>query len=225
MRGVVGLALVSALAWVSGPVSAGVITEIGLGDFITPKVLDYQTAPLGAISGSASLFTNFGISSVSAVGSDFSDGLGNRPNASRSLWFNESGLQIVDPGAGGLAADQITYTIDFASAIGKFGWAWHDQDDAMLVEFFLGATPVGSVVSSGNHVAGGTTNDKRTLYLMNTDSFDRIAITNNTGFGGFSIDDLTLEAAAVPEPATIGLLIPGIGLLGARAATRRIMAK
>lgn len=201
-------------------VNAGTITEITSGDFSTPNILDFESATPGAISGTDSLFTDVGIAQISAIGTNFSDALGSRNNVSRSLWFNDSGLQIVDAGDSGMASYFISYTIEFTNYINKFGWGWHDQEDEMKIDFFNGVTTVGSFLSVGNLVSGSSDiDDFRTLFLMNTDAFDKIVITNNTGFGGFSIDDLTLETSAVPEPTT--MLLFGTGIAGLAAVGRR----
>ena len=199
--------------------SAGTVTSITLGDFTNASVLDFNSAPVGNISGTSSLFTSFGISSVSATfGFISSDGFGVRPNASRALWANDAGLTIVDPNAGDLA-DIVTYTIKFADLHTKVGFGVHDQQSDFLVEFFSGATAVGSTTFQSN------TADLFMVHLQNSDAFDTITISVPLP-GGFAIDNITIEASepsAVAEPASLALL--GLGLAALAPAARRRKAR
>jgi hypothetical protein len=201
---------------IAASASAGTVTPITLGDFASASVLDFNSAPLGNISGTASLFTSFGIASVAVSANGIGDSFGIRPNASRALWANSGGLAIVDPGAGDLAADGVgmVYTLVFAGLHSKFGIGVHDQGTLFTVAFFDGLTAVGSAVFDSTVDA----NDLSMAYFANTDAFDRITIT---AAGGYAIDNITIEgsAAAVPAPASLALL--GLGLAGLAATRRR----
>lgn len=196
----------------ASPALAGTVTQITLGDFTNTQVLDFNSATLGAISGTDPLFTNFGISQVTTTASVFDDTFNNRANSSRALWQNSSGLAIVDPGATNNATF-INYTLDFSSLHTNFGVGIHDQGDDFTYTFFNGVTNVGSLTLGSNTFA-----DLFQVYLENDMAFNRVTISNLGG--GFALDNITLEGASsapIPEPSTMLLLGSGlIGLIGYR---------
>ena len=197
----------------ASPALAGTITKLNLSDFTNPQVLDFNSAPVGPISGTDALFTNFGISQVTTIASDFSDNFNVRTNSSRALWHNSDGLSIVDPGAPD-NANEISYTLDFSSLHTKFGVGILDQREPFVYTFFNNAANVGSITID--------TNDMFQVYLENDMTFNRVTIIPEDGDSGFAIDNITLEgssSAPVPEPSTMILL--GTGLAGILAWRRK----
>jgi hypothetical protein len=200
------------LVWlmlICAPVSANAaVIPITFGDFTNATVLDFQSAPVGNISGTAPLFTSFGISSVSTVASNFSDDFGVRPNSSRALWANSGGLAVVDPGTVALA-NIVAYTINFQADLTKFGVGVHDQQTNFTYSFFDNNVLVGIGSLTANSP------DLNTAFFESSVPFDQVTISGTSG--GFAIDNITIEsvaAAAVPEPATLALLGIAVGALG-----------
>jgi hypothetical protein len=206
-------ALVLALACSRG---SAAITAITLGDFSNPRVLDFQSSPAGNVSGTDPLFTTFGISSVTAFSSgsiSFTDTFEVRPNSSRALWENASGLAVVDPGATRLAepatigGDALGYDLTFDSLQEKVGISTHDQGGFYFFDFYNGATLV------GHFETFATSADTNEFYFSSDLSFDRFVLSTP---GGYAIDDITLDSvAAVPEPTSLALFALGMALMAA----------
>lgn len=217
---VVACSVLSIMAAASSPTSA-VVSQITLGDFNDPVVLDFQSVPLGAIAGNDPIFTNIGIAQIipTPQGTD-TDGYDNRTNSSRALAANSTGLFVADPGTAG-AADTNDWQIDFSKNITRFGFATHDQNTLALATLYFDGVQVGSldVTPSGN--------DLFQVYVESTVPFNSFQISQPgtaSGFG-FVLDNLTLEKmdmGVIPEPITAMLGLMGLGVLG--MATRRRVA-
>ena len=214
----IGVASMLAGGAIVSSASAGVVTEITLGDFSNASVLDFNTAPLGNISGTDTVFTDFGITQASGTGSGFNDTFNTRSKSSRALWFNAGGLAVVDPGDDDNAIVNQSFMFDFAEQHNRFGFGAHDQADLDLtITFFDNLVEVGSIVITT------VTNNLSYHFLENTDSFNLVVIVANDD-GGFAIDDLTLdEASAADVPVSGTLAFIGLGLAGLGLARRRRM--
>ena len=80
---------------------------------------------------------------------------------------------------------------------------------------------LGNLVTSANFTINGNNFASFSGFAGN---FDRLVFDAVNGGGGFSLDNVTLNGAAVPEPASWAMMIGGFGLLGA-AMRRRTAAK
>jgi hypothetical protein len=181
---------------------AAPVTQITLGDFTSPRVLDFETAALGTVSGTDALFTDFGIAEMLGTGSSFIDPFDLRPSASRALWIGSGGLEVVDPGTPDNAGLS-DYEIRLASDHFRFGIAVHDYFPGadLTFEFFDGGTSVGSI-SVANPTA-----DLSPFYFEVGAAFNRVTVIPAAG-NGFAIDNITLldRDASIPEPGVMLLL-------------------
>jgi len=193
----------------TGSAEVNKITEDDVG-LAEATVLDFNSAVIGTIASTASLFTDFGIQSLSYLDSlsTYNDGFGVRNNDSRALWANASGLAIVDPGATSLGNGG--YEITLQQKNSYFGFAAHDQAGDYIITFYDGEAQVGTITTVLDLVAGSSDGaDKMTGYFYSDIQFNRVIVDES---GGFAIDDITL--GAVPEPASALMLVFGAGLVG-----------
>jgi len=193
-----------------------VVVQIGIGDFIDPTVIDFESVIIGPISGTDALFTSAGITSItpSPEGAD-TDIYNVRTNSSRALGANSTGLFIADPGTAG-AADTNNWEISFVSPQSRFGFGVHDQnDEPLLITLLLDEVQVGSLSISSPDV------EFFQLYFESTVVFNGLSVTQNaTGGFGFMLDNLTIESTSqVPVPAAVWLF--GSGLLCLVGLARR----
>lgn len=205
---------ITALAFIvaAGAANAGIISVISLADFSNPQVLDFNSAPLGNISGTDTLFTSFGIDEVSTSGvTNYSDGFDERPNSSRALWEDVNGLRIVDPEvvpATAFLGQPIAYTLKLSTAHSRFGVGVHDQAGDFTYEFFSSSVSVGSISQ------GAPSADLFQVYFESDMQFDEVRISVS-GSGGYAIDNITLEGSGVvPAPTILSLFGIGLATLG-----------
>jgi hypothetical protein len=112
-------------------------------------------------------------------------------------------------------------TLDFGVSLSYLGLLWGSVDDYNKIEFFDGATSVGSftgvnvlALPNGNQGPGGS------VYVNFNDldgAFSKVVLTSSTN--AFEIDNVAINSVGVPDSgATVGLV--GLGLI-ALAAVRR----
>ena len=142
-------------------------------------------------------------------------------------------------GAGGTGKFVTTYgTTDIAftggPAVNYFGLWVSALDANNSIAFFNGATQIGAYnltatlnglanagAYKGNPNGGGNGGEAYAfINFTSTTAFDRVQLTQGGG-GGFELDNATVGVAAVPEPATWGMMLLGFGLVGTMARRRR----
>lgn len=126
--------------------------------------------------------------------------------ASNWLYSEEPGLQttVID--------------IYFANPVNRVGF-WREMwpIDTLTVTAFSGTASLGSVSFAGGFPI---------VYFTGVEdlstSFDRIQLAMSGPDNNFlAIDDLRFEAASVPEPASLTLLVSGLGIMGLMTTRRR----
>jgi len=143
-------------------------------------------------------------------------GFGNAPGQDTTTYVTSGST-----GNGG--NDSITFLLPANGGVGYlyFGLLWGSIDDYNTLEFFDGATPVGTVTGAqvtatptGDQGAAGT----RYVNITSTVKFDRVVATSSEF--AFEIDNIAYNATIpVPAPAALGVF--GVGLLGLAWAARR----
>lgn len=159
LKKLLGCALLASFA-AATTLSAGTVTAVTMGDFTTPGTLDFESMATGNIANNDAIFSTIGILSVSGSASTFTDDFQDRQNSSdRALWLTAGNqLVVVDPGNSGsniYGQLGISYTIDFAAPVSRFGFSTHDEPftsdggQPLTITFFYGLAQVGSTLSSG----------------------------------------------------------------------------
>lgn len=140
----------------------------------------------------------------------------------------QTGVVGVDWGGGFTDGDRILFNgggsfmqFDFASPITGFGTqAWFNYfAGTITIRELLGGTLKGSWTYD---TGAGSGNKGQAAFfgVIDTAGFDRVVLTGNApGFSEFAINDLSLNATATPEPAS--LMLVGTGLLAILRSARR----
>lgn len=193
----------AALAIVTSAYSAQAATVISLSDFDNAIVEDFNTAPLGLTRLAGPMFSDLGITDISA--SYNRDKYNARANSSRALGVGANGnVSVIDTGTRGLSS---SYTLSFAAAITQFGFGIHDQRTRLTLKFSNNGTVVDTL-----RVRTGT-RDLAQFYVQAA-AFDEITISARKTKQAFALDNLTVEGpAVVPVPAGFPLFITALGAL------------
>ncbi len=205
-----------------------VITPITIGDFNNPIVLDFESVPLGDISGTDPAFTGFGISLVTGTGSDSDPIWGDiGPDTGRALFVREDGtgqLFISQFGAGDRPAeDSVTFSIELAESHVRFGVSLASLriGDPTDLTFFDGPTVVGTITVTRPDAS------EPIFYFESDVVFDEVLIEHPVGNQILGLDNITLDQSSVPAlgPLPMGgltLLLVLLGLGALRLAGRGI---
>jgi hypothetical protein len=140
----------------------------------------------------------------------------------QGLWLSD-GDSYRDPGdysaitirfADDFAASLSSFSMDVASALSSVGLTFFDRSGATIGSFTIAQSPT----ISANFTPIGYRN---------------VSVTSANGIGGFAFATLAqgnvivdnIQANAVPEPATWGLMILGFGLAGASMRRRSVKVR
>jgi hypothetical protein len=190
----IALAAVAILA-LAAPSQA---TIIGVGDFASPTIIDFEGLGGGEIGA-----TYPGVTFSGLQGGNFYDtGTGNGISGTGTNFDNGFGNPLAT----------------FASAVTRAGFyiTTNDGDDT-TVYAYLGATLIGSHFfdTFGSGVTGSFVGIE---FLGGFDSLV-IDVTSNVN-GALAIDDFRYEGSAVPEPGTLLFLGAGLAALSLRRFRR-----
>jgi hypothetical protein len=187
---------------------------------VTVSPVSATTITFDTLPGNGSLIAN-GYS-----GLDWSNfGVSNGGDLPASGYINGrvSGLNTAFNGYGNLAS--FSAATPFTLTSGYFTGAWNDG----LTVNVLGLSN-GVQVYSDSFVVNTSGPTLRTFDWANLTSvtFSSFGGTD-VGFGGggtqFALDNLTIDASAVPEPATWAMMLVGFGMMGASMRYRRRSTK
>lgn len=220
---------------------AGIVRISGPSDFTNPETLSFGAAEYGTISGTDSYFTDFGISSISAVASQATGEEYARGDYDYALWSDGSnGVQVVKDGDGCTTYDATGkcldatrtlslvdfYDVNFSDDLTKIGFYMVDVWLPLEFIFYLDGTEVGRYNEEargdwdGN--TDGTGNGWTQWRAFSSDiAFDQIKIESANGDNrdGFGIALIRKESVAVAEPASFSLL--ALSLFGLALTSRR----
>lgn len=240
------LFLVACLSFIQVSISHAEIVRIsGPSGFTDPETLSFGAAEYGAISGSDSHFTDFGISSISAVASNAIGEEYARGDYEYALWADSNnGVQVVKDGDGcttynadGKCLDSTRtlslvdfYDMSFSDDLTKIGFYMVDVWLPLEFIFYLDGKEVGKYDElargdwDGN--SNGTGNGWTQWRAFSSDiAFDQIKIESAGGDNrdGFGIALIRKEAVAVAAPASFSLL--ALSLFGLALTNRRKFSK
>ena len=197
------------LAMVMSGVANAALTEISSGNLLGDNTtLDFEAGTPGPIGNTDSLFTNFGFSEVSLVGtfsgSDNWDsgtdgnGLASVGGALSIVAPNQT-FQNVDLGAG--------FSFKMAGTVTQFGFQLIDQaGNATTVETYLNGVLVDSLPYTPQSPFPISPQ-----FYESSQPIDEFRVTDVNGGGGWGLDNIVLAGIAGGQPQLPAQAIPTLG--------------
>jgi hypothetical protein len=224
---------------------AGII-RIDESEFIDAETLSFGPSDKGPISGTDDLFTNFGISDISAKASQSFGEEYARGDSQYVLWADSNdGVQVVEERDGCDAystdpkfldkcvgnrtlAKVDFYDVNFSDDLTKIGFHMVDIWKPLEFTFYLDGAIVGEYDEDARGDWDGNTTGTGLGWTQwrafSSDiAFDQIKIQSTAGAqdDGFGIAQIRKEAISVPEPSSVMLL--AASLFGFLSTRRRIL--
>ncbi len=110
-------------------------------------------------------------------------------------------------------------TISFTTAVGSVAFDISRSNGSSAGQTLTAAAYLGGSLVSSQLVTLGAINQWSTVSFAGG-SYDKLVLTGSkNGFSPYGIDNL--QIAAVPEPETYGMLLAGLGVMGAIARRRK----
>ena len=235
------LFLVACLSFLQVSMShAGIITRISESGFSDADTLSFSASEYGSISATDDLFTNFGISDISAIASQPNGEEYARGDLDYVLWADSTnGVQVVKDGDGcassyntdGKCLDPKDgsifrtlslvemYDINFSDDLTEIGFYMVDVWKALEFSFYLDGANVGTYDETpdfGTNTTGTGIAWSQWRAFSSNVAFDQIKIrsADGTKIDGFGIGQIRKEAVSVPEPSSFIILTASLfGLL------------
>lgn len=144
------------------------------------------------------------------------------PDGEWAIDLDQDAVQFALPQALQIVAAQVqTSFVDVSGNTQAFDMEWylHDEGDVFVTCYGLKSSlgcdpsPDGGPLSIGRPLAGPLT------YLSYGTAL--VPIDPNASYGGVVSYALDLQVAAVPEPATVGMMLAGLGVLSMAGRRRR----
>lgn len=235
------LFLVVCLSFFQVSMSHASIIRISESNFTDAETLSFGASDYGPISGTDELFTDFGISNISATASQSFGEEYARGDYEYVLWADsDTGVQVVKDGDGCTTYDAFGkcldtdrtlslidfYDVSFADDLTKIGFYMVDIWKPLEFLFLLDGLEVGKydekAAGDWDNNTTGTGNGWTQWRVFSSDvAFDQVKIQSAEGAknDGFGIALIRKETVSVPEPS--GLILLSLSLFGLLLTSRR----
>lgn len=220
---------------------ASLITRINESDFINAQSIDFLSENLGSIATTDSIFTDFGISELTAVASAADGEEYARGDYQQALWAGETtGVEVVENnGDASCSLYDVDYKcigerklslvdyflIDFSSDLTTLGFYMVDVWKPLVFTFYKNDIEIEVYDEAtrgswdGNNLGTGTGWTAWRVFDSAV-AFDQVRIeSKDSKADGFGIAEIRKESVEVSEPTTLAIM--ALGIFGLISANRR----